>query len=54
MVLTIISIIRMVVNGFILLMDVGMSVAMLMDMGMHQIAMSMFVDVYMVMLMGML
>ena len=47
-------IVGMIVNGFITLMDVRVSVAMLMDMGVYQIAVPVFVGVSMVMFMGML
>ena len=41
-------------DGLILAMDVGMGMAMLMDMGVYQIAVPVFVGVSMVMFMGML
>ena len=45
---------RMIVDGFILLMDVGMGVTMRMGMGVYQIAVPVFVDVSMRMFMGVL
>lgn len=54
MFLRVIPIVGMIVNGFITLMDVRVSVAMLMDMGVYQIAVPVFVGVSMVMFMGML
>ena len=54
MFLTVISVVGVVMDGFIPLMDVRVSVAMLMDMGVYQIAMPVLVGVYMGMFMGML
>ena len=54
MLFLIISFAGMVVDGFIPLMDMGMGVAMLMDMGMHQITMPVFVGVNMSVFMGVL
>ena len=49
-----ICVIRMVMDGFIPLMDVRVSVTMFMDMAMHQIAVPMLVGMHMGMLMGVL
>ena len=54
MFLTVISVVGMVMDGFIPLMDVRVSVAMRMDMGVYQIAVPVFGGVSMVMFMGML
>ena len=54
MFLTVISVVGMVMDGFIPLMDVGVGVAMLMDMGVYRIAVLVFVIVNMGMFMGVL
>ena len=54
MFLTVISVVGVVVDGFIPLMDVGMGVAMPMDMGVYQIAVPVLVIVNMGMLVGVL
>ena len=54
MFLTAISVVGVVMDGFIPLMDVGMGVAMLMDMGVCHIAVPVFMIVNVGMFMGVL
>ena len=54
MFLTVIPVVGMVMEGFILTVNVGVEVAMFMDMGVNQISMTVLVGMHMGMFMGML